>query len=498
MPTAYDMASGDLGTSQPFNISGKVNNSYKSTDRQKDESEETYEIEDAIEMLGYGRFQFRISCIAGLAWTADAGEMMVLAILSPALQCDWGLDAWKLGLITSIVFVGMMMGSSLWGYISDKYGRKFVLVLSSIFTMYFGVLSALSLTFYWLLIFRCLVGFCIAGGGQAVTLYSEYLPSKARAKSIVGIEVFYALGSVYCTTLALAVMPVMGWRWFLGFSAAPLLVFIILAYWMPESMRFNVARGHLDDASKTLKQIASENKTAMPVGRLVVPSKKAERGRLGDLFIPKLRITTLLLWFIWFANTFSYYGIVLLTTELLEIDSDDVCNTILEGSTPPVTCALDCRPLETSNYIELIWTALAEFPGLLLTFFIIDLIGRKFSMGLLFVMFALATALVAVCKGRILLIVFLFAARCFIAGAFQVAFLYATEIYPTNCRSIGLGTCSSLARIGAIITPFVAQVLLQKSIQATIGIYAGVAAAAAVASVFLPIETKGRQLEESH
>ena len=58
--------------------------------------------------------------------TSDAVEMMVLSILSPALQCDWGLETWQLGLITSVVFIGMMFGSSFWGHISDKYGRKFV------------------------------------------------------------------------------------------------------------------------------------------------------------------------------------------------------------------------------------------------------------------------------------------------------------------------------------------------------------------------------------
>ena len=58
--------------------------------------------------------------------TADAIEMMVLSILSPALSCAWGIPTWQQGLITSVVFVGMMCGSSFWGSISDKYGRKFV------------------------------------------------------------------------------------------------------------------------------------------------------------------------------------------------------------------------------------------------------------------------------------------------------------------------------------------------------------------------------------
>jgi len=48
----------------------------------------------------------------------------VLSILSPALQCAWGLESWQLGMITSVVFIGMACGSSVWGALSDRFGRK--------------------------------------------------------------------------------------------------------------------------------------------------------------------------------------------------------------------------------------------------------------------------------------------------------------------------------------------------------------------------------------
>jgi MFS family permease len=57
---------------------------------------------------------------------ADAMEMMILAILTPALHCDWGLSSWQLAFITTIVFSGMMLSSTMWGNICDKYGRRVV------------------------------------------------------------------------------------------------------------------------------------------------------------------------------------------------------------------------------------------------------------------------------------------------------------------------------------------------------------------------------------
>jgi hypothetical protein len=65
------------------------------------------------------------------------------------------------------------------------------------------------------------------------------------------------------------------------------------------------------------------------------------------------------------------------------------------------------------------------------------------------------------------------------------------KYYPTKIRAIGLGTCSGFARIGAIMTPFVAQVLLKASPYAAISLYGAVALLAAVVSFLLPVETKG-------
>ena len=61
-----------------------------------------FTIDEAVETIGFGIFQLKLSFVAGLAWMADSMEMMVLSILSPALLCEWSLSSWQKALITTV------------------------------------------------------------------------------------------------------------------------------------------------------------------------------------------------------------------------------------------------------------------------------------------------------------------------------------------------------------------------------------------------------------
>ena len=63
-------------------------------------------------------------------------------------------------------------------------------------------------------------------------------------------------------------------------------------------------------------------------------------------------------------------------------------------------------------------------------------------------------------------------------------------------RSVGVGSCSGMARLGATLTPYIAQVLMKKSVQLAVAVYVVVALIAAFACVMLPFETKGHDMSE--
>ena len=90
--------------------------------------------------------------------------------------------------------------------------------------------------------------------------------------------------------------------------------------------------------------------------------------------------------------------------------------------------------------------------------------------------------------------VILFLARGVIAGLFQAAYVYTPEVYPTFLRSVGVGGCSALARLGAMATPYVAQVLFQTSVWSAVSVYGIFAVCASVACLLLPYETRGADI----
>jgi len=344
-----------------------------------------------------------------------------------------------------------------------------------------------------------LTGVGIGGVPQSVTLYSEFLPTAQRAKCVIMIESFWAIGAAFEAVLALFIMASWGWRWLLFFSSLPLFFFSIACLWLPESARYLMTSGKQAQAYLTLERIALMNGRPLPNGKLIESSssmKSENRGKFNQLLSGELFKTTILLWVIWAVNAFCYYGVVLFTTVLFQ--SGDQCHGggILSNSSG--IADLSCKPLQQKDYTDLLSTTLSEFPGLVLTVVIIEWLGRKKTMALEFGVYSFFMFLLVFCLDRHGITICIFVARAFISGAFQCVYVYTPEVYPTTLRAIGLGASSSMARLGAIATPFVAQVASGQSLMAPISMYCLTALLGLIAAISLPIETKGRQMKETH
>ena len=108
-----------------------------------------------------------------------------------------------------------------------------------------------------------------------------------------------------------------------------------------------------------------------------------------------------------------------MTTELFETPGDDICG--LDGQLE-VTCSAQCRDLDRKDYTHLLWTTLAEFPGILLTIVTIEKLGRKKTMALEFILLTIALCFLFNCtSNRVLLTTILFFVRALASGVFQVS-----------------------------------------------------------------------------
>ncbi|XP_076108162.1 putative transporter SVOPL isoform X1 [Mytilus galloprovincialis] len=438
-----------------------------------------FTVEEAVEAVGFGWFQIRLYFMCGLFTAADSLEMMLLAVISPVLRCEWGLEHFHVAFITTVVFIGMCIMAPIWGAVGDRYGRQTTLYMVTFWIGYYGLLTTFSPSYYWILFLRCLVGGGLAGSPQSFALMAEYLPAKYRAKMLILGSVPWAVGTIFEVTVAAFTIPTLGWRWLLVFSAAPSFIMLVILKFLPESARYLVAAGDKDGAIKILQKAAKVNRASLPEGSLV-QSKVVQRGEFKDLFSSNYVGTTVMLWVLWFATAFSYYGMVLASTE------------ILQKKKTGESCS--CNLLNNDDYSTMILSSFGELIPLPVNMFLIDRVGRKkmgaFNMGGCAFFFML----LQIPMPQKALTAVMFCVRGFSSGMFNFVYIYSAEVYPTNIRTLGIGAASSWARVGAMVTPFVAQVLLDQSLTAAVLVYGCVCSVAAICAICLPIETMGRAL----
>lgn len=464
-----------------------------------DSDGQSFTVEEAIETIGFGKFQIKVLAMIGFAWSADSLEMALLAILAPAIRCYWNLTHWHEAFLTTVVFVGMFLATYLWGYGSDNYGRRKVLMVATFGIFVFGLTSAFALNYAMILVFRGLVGTCMGGVVQGTTLIVEFLPSATRGLTVNIGSIFWSLGTSFEIILAMFVMPRYGWRVLLFVSAWPCLIFVIIALiikYPPESARFLVSKGRIDEASTILKHAAKDNKSTLPEGTLRDQSSEVEKNDHGNIlamFKNGYWKVTIALWIIWFASHFNIYGLALLTTALFS--SSYTCYGSVNSTA--TAAANSCKVLTQEDYVSFFYVLLADFPAVLLTAFLADTVGRKWLQAIGFFNMGIFFSLLAICTGsRAWTTVILFGVRCFAAVADIGGYIYTPEVYPTHIRGMALGSCSGISRLGCMLTPFVSQVVTHYSVHLSLAIYVSLSLLGGICSLLLPIETKGKGLEE--
>ncbi|XP_071849000.1 synaptic vesicle 2-related protein-like [Apostichopus japonicus] len=455
-----------------------------------DKEEEEYTVEEAIDFIGIGRFQIIALFILIIGWTSDSMEILVLSVLEPELLCAWNLSVVQTSMLSFLTFLGMTFQSSLWGILSDKFGRLFQLKLAAVLMLVFGILCSAVPTFVWLVIIRFFVGGLIAGFHQSIPIVPEFVPRNRRGTFVWLLNLSFAIGGGFAVGIAWLVMPSWGWRAYLAICTLPSLIFLILCQWLPESPHFYMSSGRPEKAMEVLRHIAKMNGKPLPPGKLKKNHVSERRGEYVELVsTPFLKKMTILLPALWFITSFVLYGVVFLSSTLLK--SENPCSSCVISD---FECHDECSRMTSEAYLSLFIVSLADMPGVVFASLTIDVYGRKFLLCGGAILSALASASLMTCwENRIFTTVCIFISRGAIDVTFITLFVYTPEVYPTRVRALSVGVCNGCARLGAALTPLVAQILSRYTPQLSLLIYAICSTFCFIGCLFLP-ETKGKPI----
>jgi putative MFS transporter len=429
----------------------------------------------AIDQIGFGRFQKKLMLICGLGWAADAMEVLLISFALPAIGQEWNLTNPQKGLLGTAIFLGMLAGAWFWGRLSDLKGRKTGFIATIAIDSVFGLLSAFSPSFAWLIILRFLTGFGV-GGTLPVdySIFAEYLPTRHRGRYLVLLEGFWAVGTLLAAGLAWLIVPRFGWRWLLAISALPGLIVFLIRRSVPESPRYLLTSGNTAQAAQVLAQVARENRVPLPAGTLI-PPPAGKKPRLADLLSPGLARTTLLLWIIWFTMSLGYYGVFTWLPNYFRAKG---------------MVLLDV-------YQNTFILALAQLPGYLSAAFLVERWGRRLTLSAYMVASGIFTFLFAAVTNLPLVVGMGIWMSFFALGAWGALYAYTPEAYPTNLRSTGMGFASGMTRIAGAIAPSLGAALMGVSLVVPLTVYAGAYVVGGLSALGLKQETRDQPLQDT-
>jgi MFS transporter, putative metabolite:H+ symporter len=435
----------------------------------------TMTVQEAVDRIGFGRFQKKLLGVCGVTWAADGAEVLLLGFALPSIIGEFGITTAQAGLVATATFAGMLVGAWFWGTISDYIGRRAGFQITVLIFALFGLLSAFAPSWEWLALLRFVTGFGLGGALPLdFSLYAEFLPTRNRGRNLVILESFWAAGTIIAAGLAWLLVPSFGWRPLLATSAVAAVLVLWIRRSIPESPRYLAISGRNDEASEILAGIARENGQPVPEQELVADERQ-EGNPVSKLWRPGLRQSTLMLWIAWFCISLAYYGIF----------------TWL----PQAFVAQGFSSLQT--YQNTFLLALAQVPGFFSAAYLIERWGRRNTLGVYLIASGVFTFLFATVTGFTGLLASAMLMSFFALGAWGSLYAWTPELYPTEIRTTGMGWASGMARVAGIITPTLGGILFAVSLLSALSLWAAAFVLGGIVVFLLGVETKRRGLSDT-
>lgn len=453
-----------------------------------------------LDRLPWSRFHLLVVLGLGITWILDGLEVTIVGSLGPALQSaeTLHLTSSDLGAIASFYVVGAVTGALLFGWITDRHGRRLVFYVTLIIYLAGVMLSALAWSFWSFAVFRLLTGLGIGGEYAAVnSAIDELIPAKYRGRIDLIVNGSFWLGaSLGALAVPFLLDPTIfptnvGWRLGFGIGGTLGLSILLLRRFVPESPRWLVTHLREHEAEETVRAIerqveaATSRKLESASGTLEVHPRKVFGVELiFSSMLGKYRTRSLLALTLMVAQSFLYnsvfftFGLVL--SHFYGVPEQRVGFYVL-----PLAIGNFCGPLLLGHFFDTVGrrkmiTGTFAVSGILLL-----ATAYMFSVG----------ALSEITQTAAWCVIFFFA-----SAAASSAYLTASEIFPLETRALAIACFYAAGTaIGGSVSPLLFGKLIESGSSGALSMgYAGAAALlliAALAEWMLGIDAEGKSLE---
>ncbi|HEV8564378.1 MAG TPA: MFS transporter [Actinomycetota bacterium] len=427
---------------------------------------------------------FGLLFVLGVALIIDVMKPATLGFIVPGMREEYGLSNLQVAIFPVSALTGTVIGSLFWGILSDRLGRRAAILLSSI--MFVGTSICGFMPSFGINVFMCLLMGMAAGGMLPIVyaLMAESVPAAKRGWLVVLHGGMGTVGGYLAASgLATLLVPHFTWRilWLMNLPTG--LLMLVLNRWIPESPRFLLQRGLVEQARKVM---ARYGVILEMDGRAEVPAPAVSTTKMPYAGMSKLfrrpflpRTTTVVLYGLGYGVV-NWGFITFLPTFLEDAGFKGAAGTKL-----------------------LFYSSLLAVPGTVLVAYLYGLWSSKRTM----ITYACATVVAlagfallpheAAAVNRTLLVALVGILLIASGGVISMLSPYTAEVYPTYLRGTGSGLAAGSSKLGGVFGPFLAAALagaagltLPALVMAMpMGVAAGVLA-------WKGVETRGRRLED--
>ena len=462
-----------------------------SKDETIDENNADHEmsLNDLLRGSGLGKTQLFLWTLVFLVATMQVSIYLKTAILMPYLHCEWDLNSGLEAVIGSSCPVFSTFGGVVAGNLADKFGRKIVLLVTTVFLAFGSIAIAASPNVWVLLAGRILQGICIGMGYPVAYIYAaEITDSKNNELAILSVGVGAQFGGVFIALVSYLALNDIGWRYLVAVVSTPLPFLIIGLILAPETPRFLLVQGKGEEALQLLKKMYKWNGVPFPESCLSIKAASLEKaGKFSRIFHREFRKLTILLTIIYFANLYIYLAFAAYLP-LASADTEELPNipTLNETSCGDV--------LDRKDILQSFIAFLGDVVGCVMSVFLGKRFGKKLIVAS-FAVLALVTTVSAIFDlNEIFKVLDSMLLRLCVTGSRILLWSISVEGYPAAVRSTASSFIHGVGETGGTVGSFLTYLLFPISSVSVVSMFVGIAGVQLLATVLLNTGNKDKDI----